>query len=163
MRSNGEQHLFHEQGGEGDSAYLEMLEKSERDLQGYHGFMVQTFVKRPYTRIIDHYHKIHEQTSTNAQILQEMTENIEQLQVVADRVDRFLSKLDARHRLVAILYFRLRKGADRMSGEEIGKKLQPTVSKQRISAMVQTIKRLLGSDTIANGSICGLRWYDPEN
>lgn len=123
---------------------------------------VHTFVKRPYLKIFDHFYGIHAQTSINAQILQKMEKDDTQLQLVADRVDLFLSTLNTRHRLVAILYFHLRKGADKMSGDDIRKKLRPTVSKQRISAMVQTIKRLFGNDTIENGPICGLRWYDPE-
>ena len=156
------EHLSDERDGENDARYLETLEKFDRDLQGYHDFMVQTFVKRPYLKLIDRFYGIHEQTSINAKILQEMTGNVEQLQLVVDRVDHFLSGLNPRHRLVAILYFHLRTGVDKMSGEEIRKKLQPLVSKQRISAMVKTIKRLLSNDTIENGSICGLQWYDPK-
>lgn len=152
----------HKQGGESDSAYLEMLEKSERDLQGYHDFMVQTFVKRPYVNIV-HFYNIKEQIRINAQILQEMEKDNTQLRLVADRVDCFLSRLDIRHRLVAILYFHLRTGVDRMTGIKIAKIFQRTVNKQRISAMVKTIKRLLSNDTIENGPICGLRWYDLKN
>ncbi len=162
MTGGNEKHSSDERDGENDAGYLERLEKSDRYLQGYRDFMYQTFVRRPYLTIV-HNRKIRDQQLINAQILQEMTGNVEQLQLVADRVDLFLTTLDPRHRLVAILYFHLRTGVDKMSGEEIGKKLQPTVSKKRISAMVQTIKRLLSNDTIRNGPICGLQWYDPKN